>query len=153
MTETTRQGRAAELIRLLEKQAQLYDRLNRLSEAQSRLVAKADAEPLLTILSQRQELIDQLVVVSGEVEPYKQQWAEIYSSLDEPDRERLRALIDRVRSQLDQIISQDEKDRQALTDRRRSASQELQQVRHGSSVGRAYSRAVPNEPRYTDRQG
>ena len=153
MTETTYQDRAKVLAELLDRQARLYDQLQRLSDTQSRLVADANAEPLLEVLSQRQQLIDQLVAVSEQVEPYKQDWAEIWGALDHAAREHLRGLIERVRGRLDEIIEQDELDRKALSEHRQAAGQEVQQMRHGAVVNRAYGRSMPAEPRYTDRQG
>jgi DNA repair ATPase RecN len=153
MTTTTTPDWAAELIALLDQQRRIYHQLGDLSRQQSQLVSAGDAEPLLSLLGQRQQLIDQLTQLNGRIDPYKRDWPALWAQLDRGDR--IQQLIDQVQKLLDDIVQQDEKDRVALSAQRQHVADELQQVRHGTAVNRAYGRPTTglDNNRYTDFQG
>lgn len=155
MTTTTTPDWAAELISLLDQQRRIYHQLGDLSRQQSQLVSAGDAEPLLSLLGQRQQLIDQLTQLNGRIDPYKRDWPALWAQLDRGDQFRIQQLIDQVQKLLDDIVQQDEKDRVALSAQRQHVSDELQQVHRGTAVNRAYGRpaAGPDNNRYTDYQG
>jgi hypothetical protein len=155
MTTTTTPDWAAELIALLDQQRRIYHQLGDLSRQQSQLVSAGDAEPLLSLLGQRQQLIDQLTQLNGRIDPYKRDWPALWAQLDRGDQFRIQQLIDQVQKLLDDIVQQDEKDRVALSAQRQHVADELQQVRHGTAVNRAYGRPTTglDNNRYTDFQG
>lgn len=143
------------LVELLDQQRAIYQQLRDLSEQQSRLVAEGDAESLLTLLNQRQALIDRLLQINERIEPYKQRWSEFWSGLDEARQGEIRERMDAVQSLLDGIMAQDEKDREALAAQRSKVSEQLGQVNRGASVNRAYGQASSYtvNTRFTDEQG
>jgi hypothetical protein len=79
----------------------------------------------------------------------------VWSALDEPHQKRVQGLIDEVRSMLDEILSQDEQDREALGEHRDRVSADLQHAKAGTAVHRAYGQtnSDPDPTRYTDQQG
>ncbi len=156
MTATARPDWAIGLIDLLEQQRAIYEQLQTLSHRQSELVASGDAEPLLSVLSQRQRLIDDLTQLNGQLEPYKQNWPALWARLDSDTQKTVQGLIDQVQLLLGQIVAQDEKDRVALSAQRERTSSEIKQLRTGSAINRAYGRpqgAPDDQNRYTDQQG
>lgn len=155
MTVPKGQAATAELIDLLDKQLNIYQRLRQLSGQQSRLIADQSPEALMSLLAQRQELIDQLVDISAQVEPYRAHWPEFWSHLADATRQDVRGRIDAVRSELDAVIAQDERDRKALAAGRDAVSNSLKHVRLGTAAGRAYgaSTTAAPSPRFTDREG
>ncbi|MBI1369502.1 MAG: hypothetical protein GC162_12720 [Planctomycetes bacterium] len=155
MTVSTQPDWALELISLLEQQQRIYEQLTDLSRKQTQLVSTGDAEPLLTVLGQRQQLIDQLTRLNSRVEPYKQDWPALWAQLDRMTQARVQQLISTVQSLLDAIVEQDEKDRAALSAQRMQIVGDIQQVRRGSAVNRAYGAPAvrPEMNRYTDYKG
>lgn len=143
------------LVGLLDQQHEIYLQLRELAQRQSRLVADGDAESLLTLLNQRQALIDQLLKINEQIEPFKKQWSAFWAELDASQRQRIRERMDAVQSLLDGIMEQDERDRQALAAQRSQVGQRLSDVSRGTAVNRAYGRAAPTttQNRFTDQQG
>lgn len=143
------------LVELLDQQHAIYRQLRDLSERQSQLVADGDAESLLTLLNQRQGLIDELLRINEQIDPFKQRWSELWAELDAEQRRRVRERMDAVQSLLDGIMQQDEQDRQALVAQRAQVGEQLGQVHRGAAVNRAYGQSVgPSvQTRYTDQQG
>jgi FlgN protein len=155
MTVMARPKWADELLELLEAQQLLYQRLMPLSRQQGELVAGGDAEALLTLLSQRQVLIDQLLGLNRKLEPYRQDWPQLWSELDADTRVKVKARVDSVQRLLDSIIEQDEQDRLKLVEQRNRVSDQLNLVGRGNVVNRAYGKLSESaeKNRYTDKQG
>jgi hypothetical protein len=138
MTAQTAPQWARTLIELLDEQRAIYD-----------------AESLLGLLGRRQSLIDRLVQINARIEPFKQQWPDLWNELDDEHRESVRQRIDEVRGLLDHIIDQDERDRVALASHRNSVSRQLDHLNRGAAVHRAYGPAPggATHNRFTDEQG
>jgi hypothetical protein len=156
MTLTVPPRWSDDLIELLDQQHRIYLHLHELSVRQGQLVAAGDAEPLLTLLAQRQTLIDQLTQLNGRLEPFKSQWPHLWHQLDTTTRARVQGFIDEVQDLLDRIVEQDEKDRQALSAHRGRIADDLRNVSRGDAVNRAYGRQnvdPQTNNRYTDREG
>lgn len=157
MTVATPPQWAAELIELLDAQRAIYRQLQQLSDRQGRIVSdgEPDMSALVTLLSQRQELIDQLTGLTSRIEPFRSNWVALWNSLDAVTRTQVRALIDEVQALLDAIVEQDERDRASLSDRRDRVAGQIAQVKRGSVVNKAYgpSAVRPANPRFTDEQG
>jgi flagellar biosynthesis/type III secretory pathway chaperone len=155
MAVTSQPHWSVTLVDILDEQHDLYQQLHALSAEQRGLVASGEAEPLLSLLARRQSLIDTLAHVAQRLEPYKQEWAECWSRLDEPSRRHVSERISQVQHLLDEIIQQDEQDRASLSAHRSRMGEQLQQVNRGRTVNRAYGRAPAQAvaSRFTDRQG
>jgi len=155
MTAQTAPQWAQTLLELLDEQREIYRDLSQLSDEQSNLVAEGDAESLLGLLGRRQALIDRLVQINARIEPFKQQWPDLWNELDDELRESVRQRIDEVKALLDHIIDQDERDRVALASHRSSVSRQLDHLNRGAAVNRAYgpNQAAPAQNRFTDEQG
>lgn len=148
-------GWADTLIDLLDRQQAIYLQLQCFSHRQTQLIDAGDAEALLSLLDERQRLIDQLMAISREVEPFKQRWPALWTSLDEPAKEELKTHIDAVQAMLDRILQQDERDRAALTEHRRRIAQQMTSLHRGASAHQIYrsSSARPTDSRFTDQRG
>ena len=155
MTETLHEDWAAALVELLDQQRAIYHQLDALAAEQGRLVDAGDAEALLSVLSKRQSLIDQLTQINGKLAPYRQQWPALWEELDPPRREQVNQLIDQVQQLLDQIVEHDRRDRAALQRHRDRLAGELDQVKQGAAMNQAYRHVdtTDSQPRFTDHEG
>lgn len=142
------------LLTMLEQEKAIYDKLMELSRRQRAIVEQGDAEPLLALLDQRQTLIDQLVALNAQLEPYRRDWPDLWSQLNETQQEEVRQAMDQVQRMLDHILEADEKDRTTLTARRQRVGQQINKVQQGTNVNRAYATGrIDTTPRFTDRTG
>ena len=154
MTAVSHSQWPADLIEVLDQQRSLYQQLHGLSAEQAQLVDSGDPESLLSLMSQRQRLIDQLTQVSDQLEPYRARWSDYWSQMDDSTRTRVGDLVRQVQSLLEQIMAQDERDRATLAARRTQVAGNLQRMSQGASVNRAYSaKSGPVGARFTDNQG
>lgn len=143
-TETTLSGER--LVELLEQQQALYRQLRILSDRQKVLVVQEDAEPLLTLLAERQRMVDGLVALNGRLAPFRKRWTEFYSGLDETCRKRAAELLEEVNGSLNAILQSDRKDTATLGARRQNVAQEMASLDAGSRAGAAYADAGRRTP-------
>jgi hypothetical protein len=136
-------GNISALVALLERQRSIYQQLRTLSDQQGPLVAEGHAEALLSLLAQRQRLIDAAMDINAKLDPYRKRWAEMWATLPAAERERVGALVKDVQDLLAAIVQQDERDRQILQTAKANVGAELQQINRATAAASAY-RAAPN---------
>lgn len=150
---------APRLARVLDRQREIYERLELLSLSQARLISDDQTDDLLAVLGQRQSLIEQLTVLNDELTPFAERWSELAPRLSEELREGLRQRFDDVSRLVESITRRDEGDRRALEARRSSVGSELQSLTHSRGAVAAYARVQTpggreaQAPRYQDRRG
>ncbi len=87
-------GRSGELLgSLIDEMRELYGQLDALSQRQCELIDCENHDSLLTLLEERQQLINRLVGLKRRADPLRERWeAEGGGSDDSPIKERLRGI-------------------------------------------------------------
>ena len=147
-------GEAAELFGLLTRQRDLYRDLSALSSQQADLIAQGQTEQLLSVLSRRQGLIEELGRTNDEIGPYRGRIPEIAEALPDAKRDELRSLVEQVQSLLKQIIDRDEQDRKKLEAAKQEVGTQITRtVRTGAAMNAYKQKAATAPARFTDRNG
>ncbi len=142
------------LIGLLEQQRSVYQQLAQLAQEQGRLVRDGASEPLLAVLAQRQQRVDELTQINIKMEPYRSRWEQLYNRLSMQDRQRVAGLVQEVQGLLSTIIEQDNHDRQQLEQSKSLIHNELGRVTQAGAAMQAYKvRPASGGGHLTDRQG
>ncbi|MEM9883721.1 MAG: flagellar protein FlgN [Planctomycetota bacterium] len=140
------------LIDLLTRQRDLYRDLLSLSEQQQRVIAEGRAERLLTLLSDRQVIVDELTQINRQVAPLRSRMAELTDAGGPAKKTRLRGLVDEVQGLLESIIAGDDRDRQTLESSKASVKQQLAAIHAGPRAVNHYRQAAASPPRPTAAQ-
>jgi hypothetical protein len=143
--QRTSAAEVSEIDRLLERQHELFARLDGLSQRQSLLIAQGQTEALLEVLGERQRVIDGIAETNAFLEPYRCRWDHVMSGLAEAVRGRLRSRLDAMALLADGIAKRDESDRLELERRRNAVAGELAQINRGRGAVSAYG-AGPGTP-------
>lgn len=141
------------LLRLLDRQLALCAGLDSMSERQSELVATGDGPAVLEVLVARQPLVDELVSVAGELEPFVRTMGALIPALAAGDRAEVIGRIGRIDEHLSTISARDEADGESLRVQRERAGRELAELSRGRSALSAYGDVPPQGPAFQDRQG
>ncbi|MGB1124820.1 MAG: hypothetical protein ACPG4Q_06415 [Phycisphaeraceae bacterium] len=145
---------ANEVFALLEQQRDLYRELKSQSEQQDALIASGATDQLLSLLAQRQRLIDGLGQVSSSLAPYRSRIAVIADQASGDLGEQMRAMVEEVRELLESIIADDEKGKTDLEAARDKVGGQIRQAAGAVAAAGAYGKAVPAaSPKFTQRQG
>jgi flagellar biosynthesis/type III secretory pathway chaperone len=141
------------LQRILMEQASLYAQLDTLSRQQSQRIHDDNTDALLTVLGQRQEIIDRLTSLSQEFTPFRDNWAHLMDSLDTALSDSFNESLSSLAQIMDAISKRDEHDRLVLEKRRASLSNDATTVRSGHGALNAYraNSQQTHVPRYQDR--
>lgn len=139
MSATERQLDEGRLIELLTHQRSLYRKLKTLAERQKTLVMRDDTEMLITLLADRQRLVDGLVKLNEQIAPYRRNWSEFYSSLAVDKRDEIADLLEEVNASLGTILQNDARDTAMMTVRRERVAAEMGEVDGGRRACAAYS--------------
>jgi hypothetical protein len=146
MDQTSVVSGASRLMELLDRQRLLYRRLRILTERQRALVIQDDAQALLTLLADRQKLVDELMSVNAELSGYRQDWPNVYGKLDEPSRKRVADMLEEANASLGAILQSDSRDSATLSARRQEIADRMTAVDSGSRAGAAYAATTASVP-------
>lgn len=137
----------------LTEQHDLVSQLATLAEKQESLINEGRTEPLLTLLSERQRIVDRITERQEELGELTTNLEARLEHLPSDEREQFRSLIDGITQHLSQIMARDEQDRSALQTRRDETHSELHSLSSGKQARNAYlSKGTPGS-RFADRQG
>ena len=132
---------AVSLIRSLQQQVALYERLEGLATHQQRFIQAGEGESLLDLLAHRQRLIEEIQDVQQVLDAGTAQWPRLSKTLSDEQRKTIIATAERIAELNAQIIAQDEIDRAALSDVRARFGDEPKRLKQGGAAPKAYGTA------------
>ncbi|MGB0767554.1 MAG: hypothetical protein ACPGYV_07565 [Phycisphaeraceae bacterium] len=146
---------ANEVLALLIRQRDLYRELKSHSEQQDELIATGATDRLLSLLAQRQKLIDGLGQVSASLSPYRSRIAAIADEASDDLGEQMRAMVEEVRVLLEAIIACDEKGKADLEAARDQVGGQIRQAAGAVAAAGAYGGASSPKPapKFTQQRG
>lgn len=138
---------------MLARQRSIVQRLRQLAARQRELVDAGQGEVLLSVLTERQSLIDDLSHGPTGIVATTERIDRDRHALDISQCARLRAQLHSVASELQQIMVQDQEDRGRLEAACEVIKQELGANTTARSARQAYGSRGLNPTRYADRTG
>lgn len=141
--------------RILDEQLGLYRRLDELSQSQAGVIESGDSDALLTVLGQRQTIVERITALNADLEPFTSRWDTLSLRVPGTKKQSIRARLDELETLVGSITQRDEHDRAALEKQRAAVSSDLVGLGHQKSAHNAYvgSPRQGHVPRYQDRQG
>lgn len=144
---------APRLTRVLDRQIDLYTRIERLASRQADLVQTDRPDELLGLLAERQGLVEQITVLNHELEPFTRRWDELVRTLPEGHRDEISSRTGRLGELIAAISKRDEADRLALQSRRDQVAGEINSISARRSAIAAYAPKAGAGARFQDREG
>lgn len=147
--ETRMEAEAApeEVLRLLEEQAKLYEQLASLAGRQRTLITTDNAEPLLGLLAERQQLTVRIARLAEQFKPVREQWQTYRASLAPAQQQRADELLLSVQRRLDLVMASDEQDAKLLMARKEATAGALQGTQARRTALAAYQTPVSERGR------
>jgi hypothetical protein len=129
------------LMTLLDRQLELYRRLEQLADAQHRAIELEDPRPLMQLLGERQKLTTALTELNAEMTPYRGRWEEIRAAMGPGDVRLLDDRVADVETRLRRILERDEADGRRLAARKARVAQDMGGVDRARRTLAAYGGA------------
>jgi len=154
-SSSTPASEAKDVLSLLERQRDLYRELKSYTDQQDELIATGATDRLLTLLAQRQRLIDGLGQVSASLSPYRSRIAAIADQASGSLGDQMRGMVEEVRVLLEAIIERDEKGKADLAASRDKIGGQIRQAAGAIAAVGAYGErsASTPAPRFTQQKG
>jgi hypothetical protein len=131
----------------ITEQVGLCRRLKRMTAGQRELITQEDTSRLLSLLSDRRKLTDELAGLYGSFGPLQLRWQQIRESLSSEQREEAGRLIDELRGALREILAADSEDAKLLEVRKARVSNAMSELPVGQAMLSAYGRPPMAAPR------
>lgn len=139
---------------LIAQHLTLYTGLDELSKGQSALIASGDADALLSLLGQRQVVVDQIAAIGVELKPLLDLWTEHGESIRAAHADPVRAQLDELKALVHKIAARDQQDHDALQAQRDEAARLKSGLSNQGRAARAYvGKATHFAPVFQDRRG
>lgn len=123
---------------LLTEQRDLYLQLSRLTEKQRGLITGDEPERLLSLLAERQRLVDKLQAISRHLRPYQANWRQYREEMPDNEGRRVDGLVGEINALLGEIMRQDDTDTALLMVRKSETHRAIGTVQTGRQADRAY---------------
>jgi hypothetical protein len=130
------------ILEALERQVSCYRRLAKLADQQHEHVRQSRTEELLAVLSQRQQVLDQVADLEQAILPAKRRWGDYLNGLAEQQRSSAQGLMAESRKLLEQITTADRNDALVLQQRKIEVGRTLRHNAAARNVSRSYTAAA-----------
>jgi len=138
---------------VLAEQQTIGVRLTSLLDRQRALIEAGDGQGLLSLLTERQQLIDRLLATQDALQQSLSAFERERPTIDQARRKRIEAAMDAVSALLAKVMNQDSADQALLVQSRSAVRDELGRLGTSHKAHAAYGRAAQRGSRYTDHKG
>lgn len=131
-----------EVVSALRQQLDCYEQLSKLTKTQHECVQDSRNEDLLTVLAQRQKLLDEMARLERIVLPAKRNWREYLDGLSEDLRGEAETLVGETRRLLEEIAAADRDDTLVLQQRKFNLGKGINQATVARKFNKQYAQAA-----------
>lgn len=144
---------APRLARLLSRQHELARALEDLSIRQSAAIDADDAVEILRVVEARDPVVEMMVAVNRELEPFARRDGGLFAGLDAVERAEIEQQVAAVDALIAGVNQRDREDRSRLEAMRAAAAAQLAATRAGTGAVAAYGLPAGTHARFQDREG
>ncbi len=144
---------ADRLIGLLHSQQSLIEQLTPLAQRQGVLISEGRTEALLTVLAERQSIIDRFLATQQGLVDLAGNLPDRLDHLPEARRRQIRHLVRDIDEGLARVMEVDRRDQEQLKSARDQSKDALQGLGTARSAHKAYHAPPSGTNRFADRRG
>lgn len=153
-TDTPREC-AAQMLRLLTAQRDLFAEIREQAEKQLTLIEAGDADALLRLLVQKQRLIDRNEAVNAELEPIRVRWDAVRDHAGPELRGPVEAAMTELRAHLTAVIDLENQAKTRAQGTQSETTAQVGKMQTGKAMLKAYGARPGAAPvaRFQDKNG
>lgn len=146
---------AEKLSRMFDEQTEICRQIKALSEQQQKLVEERREDELLTLLSDKQRLLDRHEQLSTGCQPYREAWDGLREQAGASAHARVEASWEKLRSVLNDIVTLEDASRALLQEQKNRVSMDINKIQRGKIANKAYGGGSlpPPQARFSDKKG
>ena len=132
------------------EQLACYRSLAKMVERQHDYVQNEQTEELMSLLTERQGVLERLNAIADIVTPARSQWSIFTSRLTEDDRKKVEGMLAETKLLLASITAGDERDALVLQQRKHRLGTEIRATGAAKTVNRSYAASAYGKPKFTN---
>lgn len=139
----------------LEKQTEICIAIKRLSEQQQTLVADRKEDELLSLLGEKQNLMDRHQALFAKTQQLRDKWEQLKGRASPESQAKAEDAWERLKTVLNEVVALEDASRGMLEEQQSKLSMDIGKVQRGKIANKAYGNSfrTPSAPRFSDRQG
>lgn len=145
------------LNKVLDEQAMLCQGLEALSREQSQFLSRGDTDALLVVLERRQPIVDRIMQINQQLEPFRVRRDVLLARLKPLDRDGVVQRVAKIAALVESVRARDDQDRVLVERMRGAVTDELAGLSRARGAAAAYASSgagyTSSGPRFQDRQG
>lgn len=137
----------------LRAQAELYGTLIELARQQVDQISARDVDALTLSLERKKTVVEEIEQIEMAADPLRRFWEAHKDEVGEPARGRLRAVVDEIRTLLEELLEIEAGSQQKLGMTKDELEEEMRELNDGTRAMHSYAPKPDPNPRFMDRTG
>ena len=137
----------------LRAQAELYSVLIGLARKQVDQISARDVDALTLSLEQKKTVVDEIEQIEMAADPLRCFWESHKDEVGEPTRVRLRAVVDEIRTLLEELLEIEAGSQRILGITKDALEEQMQELSDGARAVHSYAPKPDEKPRFMDQTG
>lgn len=137
----------------LRAQAELYSVMIGLARKQVDQISARDVDALTLSLEQKKTVVDEIEQIEMAADPLRRFWESHKDEVGEPTRVRLRAVVDEIRTLLEELLEIEAGSQRKLGITKDTIEEQMQELSDGARAVNSYAPKPDEKPRFMDQTG
>lgn len=146
-----------EKVRLFEQklraQAELYRALLGLAREQAEKISAENVDAFVIFLEEKKKVFDEIENIEMAADPLRRFWEAHKEEVGESVRARLRAVVDKIRALLKELLEIESQSQRKLGITKDALEERIRQLSAGPRAMHSYARKPDQRPRFMDQTG
>jgi len=134
-------------------QAELYGTLLDLTKRQALEIERESLDAFTQLLEEKRRIVEEIGEIELTTAPLREFWERHKDEASEPLRAQLRAVVDEIRTLLEQLLQLESQSQQRLGLTKEMIEEEIRQVGIGAKAVHSYKSRPDCKPRFMDESG
>ena len=139
-----------EIKKAYERELKFYESMFNITMEQERTIQSKDLRRLLSLISQKKEIIEKITKMEKELLPFKERWKDLKNS---SLREKVSPIMGKIATLLGKMLAQEKRNELLLKSHIEDTAKDLKKIQMGKNLYKAYQAFPENTPYFMNQKG
>ena len=138
-----------EIKKAYERELKFYESMFNITMEQERAIQSKDLRKLLSLISQKKEIIEKITKMEKELLPFKERWKDLKNS---SLREKVSPIMGKIATLLGRMLTQEKRNELLLKSHIEDTAKDLKKIQMGKNLYKAYQAFPENTPYFMNQK-
>jgi len=138
-----------EIKKAYERELKFYESMFNITMEQERAIQSKDLRKLLSLISQKKEIIEKITKMEKELLPFKERWKDLKNS---SLREKVSPIMGKIATLLGKMLVQEKRNELLLKSHIEDTAKDLKKIQMGKNLYKAYQAFPENTPYFMNQK-